>query len=146
MKAKQYGTIVIVSDLESTKKVDYRKEYPDCHVIGCEDAFSGDVDVVFSYDTDRQQEILKSGFCKSGVCNFMGSRPLAPPEKGYFGDGPDDMVVLLEEMPPMVTVQSYAFLIAYEICPDKIVMIGSGAEKAIEELRDTFGGSEIIER
>ena len=146
MKAEKYETIVIVSDLESIKKVDYRKEYPGCHVIGCEDAFSGDVDVVFSCDADIQQEILKSGFCKSGVCNFIVRMPKAPPQKGMFGDEPDDMVVLLEEMPPMVTVQAYALLIALDICSDKIVMIGSGAEEAIDALRDEFDGLEIIER
>lgn len=136
-------TVVILGDLESAKKVDYRKEYPDCYVIGCDDTFSEGVDVIFAVDDDIQQEILDSGFCKKGVCNFAyNSRTVAPPE--HFGEK-DDKVVLF---PPIPFLPTHTFALIHTIESgldiDTIVLIAK--EKIPEEELKVVRNVNIIQR
>ena len=138
-------TIVILGDLESAKKIDYREEYPGCHVIGCDDTFSEDIDEIYSVDDDIQQKILDSGFCKNSVCNFAyNSRTVAPPE--HSGEK-EDKVVLLPPLPPFVTSKIFALLYTLEsgLDVDTIVLIAKEKIPA-EEIDGTTGPVKVIQR
>lgn len=140
-------TIVILGDLESANKVDYREEYPNCYVIGCDDTFSEDIDEIYAVDDDIQKAILDSGFCKKGVCKFAyNSRTVAP--SAQFGEE-DDKVVFLPPM-PFVPSKIYALIYALEsgesgLDVDTIVVIAK--EKIPEEEIDgTTGPVKVIQR
>jgi hypothetical protein len=136
-------TIVILGDLESAKKVDYREEYPGCHVIGCDDTFSEDIDAIYAVDDDIQQKILDSGFCKKGVCNFAyNSRTVAPPE--YFGEK-DDKVVLLQPM-PFVGSKIYTLIHTLESGLDFDTIVLVAKEKIPEEEIASVTNVNIIQR
>ena len=137
-------TIVILGDLESAKKVDYREEYPNCYVIGCDDTFSEDIDEIYAVDDDIQKAILDSGFCKKGACKFAyNSRTVAPPKQ--FGEE-DDEVVLLPSM-PFVPSKIYALIYTLESGLDVDTIVVIAKEKIPEEEIDgTTGPVKVIQR
>ena len=136
-------TIVILGDLESAKKVDYREEYPNCYVIGCDDTFSEDIDEIYAVDDDIQKAILDSGFCKKGACNFVyNSRTVAPPK--HFGEK-DDKVVLLQPM-PFVPSKIYAMLYALQPDSDVDTIVLIAKEKISEEEVESITDVNIIQR
>jgi len=65
-------TAVVLGNGASRKGFDYRKEYPNATVYGCNGAYIEDIDVVVCNDILRQKNIFDSGFCENGVCVFFG--------------------------------------------------------------------------
>ena len=63
-------TAVVLGNGSSRKGFDYRKEYPNATVYGCNGAYIEDIDVVVCNDVLRQKNIFDSGFCEKGVCVF----------------------------------------------------------------------------
>jgi len=63
-------TAVVLGNGASRKGFDYRKEYPNATVYGCNGAYIEDIDVVICNDPLRQKNILDSGFCDHGICCF----------------------------------------------------------------------------
>ena len=131
-------TAVILTNSELEGSVDYRNEYPDCLVIGCED-HNADIDEIFSHDEDNQKVILESGFCKSHFCHFMNFDESKVDE--------DEKIVPIEWMPPQIpaAVNALARLCSSEQF-DQIVVIGPGLEKPIEEMKLICPNIKVIQR
>ena len=131
-------TAVILTNTELENSVDYRNEYPDCLVVGCED-HNSDIDEIFSHDEDNQKAILESGFCKSHQCHFMNFDVDKIDE--------DEKIVPIEWMPPQITVAINALA---RICAseqfDQIVVIGPGLEKPIEEMKVVYPLIDVVQR
>lgn len=69
-------TAVILGNGESRKGIDYRKEYPDAVVYGCNGAYREDVDRLVCVDVYMQHLIYESGYCKNNVCYFNEWDPI----------------------------------------------------------------------
>lgn len=69
-------TAIILGNGESRQGVDYRKEYPDAVVYGCNGAYQEDVDRLVCVDIYMQHLIYESGYCKDNPCYFNQWDPL----------------------------------------------------------------------
>ena len=69
-------TAVILGNGESRKGIDYRKEYPDAVVYGCNGAYREDVDRLVCVDVYMQHLIYESGYCRYNVCYFNEWEPI----------------------------------------------------------------------
>lgn len=62
--------------------VNYRKEYPDAFVYGCNGAYKEKPDALVCVDVYMQHLIYKSGYCKENLCYFSEWETL-PGDEGY---------------------------------------------------------------
>jgi hypothetical protein len=69
-------TAVILGNGESRIGVDYRKEYPDAFVYGCNGAYREEPDALICTDVYMQHLIYKSGYCKDHLCYFSEWDPI----------------------------------------------------------------------
>lgn len=69
-------TAVILGNGESRIGVDYRKEYPDAFVYGCNGAYREEPDALICTDVYMQHLIYKSGYCKEHLCYFSEWDPI----------------------------------------------------------------------
>ena len=69
-------TAVILGNGESRKGIDYRKEYPNAVVYGCNGAYREDVDRLVCVDIYMQHLIYESGYCKDNICYFNQWEPI----------------------------------------------------------------------
>ena len=75
-------TAVILGNGESRIGVDYRKEYPDAFVYGCNGAYREEPEALICTDVYMQHLIYKSGYCKDHLCYFSEWETL-PGDEGY---------------------------------------------------------------
>lgn len=69
-------TAVILGNGESRIGVDYRKEYPDAFVYGCNGAYREEPDALICTDVYMQHLIYKTGYCKDHLCYFSEWDPI----------------------------------------------------------------------
>ena len=69
-------TCIILGNGESRIGVDYRKEYPDAFVYGCNGAYREEPDALICTDVYMQHLIYKSGYCKEHLCYFSEWDPI----------------------------------------------------------------------
>ena len=69
-------TAVILGNGESRIGVDYRKEYPDAFVYGCNGAYREEPAALICTDVYMQHLIYKSGYCKDHLCYFSEWDPI----------------------------------------------------------------------
>lgn len=75
-------TCIILGNGESRMGVNYRKEYPDAFVYGCNGAYKEKPDALVCVDVYMQHIIYKSGYCKENLCYFSEWETL-PGDEGY---------------------------------------------------------------
>jgi len=69
-------TAVILGNGESRIGFDYRKEYPDAFVYGCNGAYREEPEALICTDVYMQHLIYKTGYCKDHLCYFSEWDPI----------------------------------------------------------------------
>jgi len=67
---------LILGNGESRKGFDYRKEYPNAFVYGCNGAYKEEPDALIVTDIAMQQIVYDTGYCKNHVCYFSQWNPI----------------------------------------------------------------------
>ena len=67
---------IVLGNGESRKNVNYRRDYSDYFVIGCNGAFKEDVDALVCNDAYMQYIIYDTGYCKDHACFFSEWTPI----------------------------------------------------------------------
>ena len=75
-------TCIILGNGESRMGINYREEYPDAFVYGCNGAYKEKPDALVCVDVYMQHLIYKSGYCKENLCYFSEWETL-PGDEGY---------------------------------------------------------------
>tara|TARA_B100000282_G_C31496064_1_gene382625 strand:+ start:35 stop:625 length:591 start_codon:yes stop_codon:yes gene_type:complete len=67
---------IILGNGESRKDFDYRSNYSDAFVIGCNGAYKESVDALVCTDSYMQHLIYETGYCKNHLCFFSEWDPI----------------------------------------------------------------------
>jgi hypothetical protein len=67
---------IILGNGESRLGRNYRAEFPDAFVYGCNGAYKESPDALVCVDTYMQHLIYKSGYCKDNLCYFSEWAPI----------------------------------------------------------------------
>jgi len=67
---------IILGNGESRKGFDYRKEYPNAFVIGCNGAYKEKPDALVCVDNYMQHIIYSTGYCRENTCYFSEWSPM----------------------------------------------------------------------
>lgn len=67
---------IVLGNGESRKNIDYRSEYSDSFVIGCNGAYKEDIDALVCTDAYMQHLIYETGYCKDHLCFFSEWDPI----------------------------------------------------------------------
>jgi len=84
MSSKQQA--IILGNGESRKGLDYRKEYPDAFVYGCNGAYKEYPDGLVCTDSYMQHIIYSSGYCKENTCYFSEWSPMPGEVARHIGE------------------------------------------------------------
>tara|TARA_B100000902_G_scaffold188067_1_gene180026 strand:- start:957 stop:1544 length:588 start_codon:yes stop_codon:yes gene_type:complete len=77
---------IILGNGESRKGFDYRKEYPDAFVYGCNGAYKENPDGLVCTDSYMQHIIYSTGYCREHTCYFSEWSPMPGEVARHIGE------------------------------------------------------------